>query len=263
MTERVMTCETFDERLSEYLEDTLTRTARSQVEAHRAACLRCAALVRDLEEISQEARALPELTPSRDLWNGIAARIEAPVVPIGTGIPQRRWTTVRLGAAAAALIVATAGVTYRITAHQLRGEQITAIAPDTAQPVTVAINTPAANDSGLRNATADSTPTDTTRMDASSGARVASAPTVAPVTTTYDREIETLRTIMRDRSTELDPRTVAILEGNLRVIDAAIAESRAALATDPASRFLREQLNRALDKKLELLRTAALLRPRT
>ena len=41
------------------------------------------------------------------------------------------------------------------------------------------------------------------------------------------------------------------------------AESRAALARDPASHFLRDQLDRALDKKLELLRTAALLRPRT
>jgi len=47
------------------------------------------------------------------------------------------------------------------------------------------------------------------------------------------------------------------------VIDDAIAQSKAALAQDPASRFLNNQLNSALDKKLELLRTAAMLPNRT
>jgi hypothetical protein len=52
---------------------------------------------------------------------------------------------------------------------------------------------------------------------------------------------------------------VAIIEKNLEIIDAAIAQSRAALARDPASMMLSEQLTHALDKKVELLRTAALL----
>jgi hypothetical protein len=61
------------------------------------------------------------------------------------------------------------------------------------------------------------------------------------------------------RKTQLDPSTVAIIEKNLEIIDAAIAQSRAALARDPASMMLSEQLTHALDKKVELLRTAALL----
>ncbi|MBX6722468.1 MAG: hypothetical protein IRY92_04385 [Dactylosporangium sp.] len=43
------------------------------------------------------------------------------------------------------------------------------------------------------------------------------------------------------------------------MIDRAIAESRAALAKDPASGLLNDQLNIALDRKVELLRTVALL----
>jgi hypothetical protein len=56
---------------------------------------------------------------------------------------------------------------------------------------------------------------------------------------------------------------VKIIEKNLLVIDKAIAESRAALAKDPHSRFLNEQLTRVLDQKVGLLRTAALLPART
>jgi hypothetical protein len=79
----------------------------------------------------------------------------------------------------------------------------------------------------------------------------------------YDREISKLRSIMKSRRSQLDPRTVAVLEQSIAVIDSAIAQSRAALAKDPASGFLAEQLNHSLEKKVELLRTAAMLPART
>jgi len=75
----------------------------------------------------------------------------------------------------------------------------------------------------------------------------------------YGKEIALLQKIVSQRRTQLDPSTVAIIEKNLEIIDAAIAQSRAALARDPASMMLSEQLTHALDKKVELLRTAALL----
>jgi hypothetical protein len=53
-----------------------------------------------------------------------------------------------------------------------------------------------------------------------------------------------------------------VLVRNLVIIDAAIAQSRAALARDPHSPFLGDQLTRALGQKVELLRTVALM-PRT
>jgi hypothetical protein len=75
----------------------------------------------------------------------------------------------------------------------------------------------------------------------------------------YGKEIEMLQRIVSQRKTQLDSSTVAIIEKNLKIIDAAIAQSRAALANDPASMLLSGQLTRALDKKVELLRTAAML----
>ena len=68
-----------------------------------------------------------------------------------------------------------------------------------------------------------------------------------------------LQRVVTERKAQLDPATVAIIEKNLQIIDAAIAQSRAALAKDPASRLLSDQLTHALDKKVELLRTAAFL----
>jgi hypothetical protein len=75
----------------------------------------------------------------------------------------------------------------------------------------------------------------------------------------YSKEIEMLQNIVTQRRTQLDSTTIAVIERNLRIIDAAITSSRAALVKDPASRLLGEQLTHALDKKVELLRTAALL----
>ena len=77
--------------------------------------------------------------------------------------------------------------------------------------------------------------------------------------TQMDREIATLETILTERRSELDPQTVEVLERNLAVIDAAIAEARDALAADPASQFLAQRFTRAYTSKLTLLRGAAQL----
>jgi hypothetical protein len=88
------------------------------------------------------------------------------------------------------------------------------------------------------------------------------APDVRPASreaATYDRDVAALRTIVTQRRSELDSATVAVLERNLAIIDAAIAESRAALSRDPRSPVVGDQLQRALARKVELLRTIATL----
>jgi hypothetical protein len=90
------------------------------------------------------------------------------------------------------------------------------------------------------------------------------AATAAPAAeATYDREIAQMRRLLDARSGSLDDSTVAVLRRNLGIIDAAIRESRAALARDPASRLLNDQLTDALDQKLALMRTAVILTSRT
>jgi predicted O-linked N-acetylglucosamine transferase (SPINDLY family) len=82
-----------------------------------------------------------------------------------------------------------------------------------------------------------------------------------PVTAqqTYDDEIARLRTVVNRRRPQLDSATVVVIEHNLKVIDDAIAQCKQALKKDPASRFLMESLNDAMDNKVQLLRTAAVL----
>jgi hypothetical protein len=79
----------------------------------------------------------------------------------------------------------------------------------------------------------------------------------------YSSEITRLRAIVQQRRSQLDPVTISVIERNLKVIDDAIAQCRLALAKDPASRFLMESLNSALETKVELLRTATMLPARS
>ena len=72
-------------------------------------------------------------------------------------------------------------------------------------------------------------------------------------------EITLLDSLVRTRREPLDPKTVAMIEQNLKIIDKAIAESRAALAKDPKSPMLSNQLDNVLGSKVELLRTVAFL----
>lgn len=247
---------------------------RAPVEMHLRECVRCAGLMRDLDNIQRDASALPDLAPARDLWEGIEARIAAPVIPLAARTERRRsFALAWMGVAAAALIVSTAGITYTLTERSLaprQGDLPTAAVTPTqrqtdpqneggsgvqASPTAVAV-TPNPVESGSSNGGS--------RTAESSGPPGATA--VSPVSLTgqqpeavYGKEIALLQQIMSQRKTQLDSSTVLIIERNLRIIDAAIEQSRAALAKDPASRLLSEQLTHALDKKVELLRTAALL----
>jgi Putative zinc-finger len=81
----------------------------------------------------------------------------------------------------------------------------------------------------------------------------------AAVQTDFDRTTSDLGLIVAAERERLRPETVALLERNLAIIDAAIAESRAALARDPASVELRGLFAAAARQKVELLRWAARL----
>ena len=66
-------------------------------------------------------------------------------------------------------------------------------------------------------------------------------------------ELETLLAAQRD---SLTPETIRLVEDNLRVIDAALGEARAALREDPANPALTDLVRSAYEKKIDLLRHA-------
>jgi hypothetical protein len=272
MTTNAMSCELFNDRLMDYLEHETDDVTRLAIERHAVTCADCGALLADLRKLRVDAANLPELMPSHDLWSGIAARIEAPVVSINAGrTTDARRTTYGVGswtrrALIAASLVGAAGIGYTVASRrgatmvvspmspvavQQRAETVYTTPPNLAStgqvPETVIVREPAP---------AAQTPvTPVARNDAAS--------VVAVMSRDYDREITRLHALIEQRRNQMDPTTVAIVEKNLQVIDTAIAECRKAIERDPSSRFLIESLNQSLQTKVELMRTAALLPTRT
>jgi len=261
MTHPTITCERFNETLADFLERALSEPARAAMEAHAVGCSECGPLLADLRRLRIDAANLPELSPSRDLWSGIADRIEAPVVafPGSPSVRQRRWGRyVSFGVAAAALIAVTATITHRMDGgpggHTNGG------------PVDRLTGGPKAN-SGQ---TAAVTPSVSLPVDSGPPVHRSTGQPVSPTThlasnakpsaqQTYDREITKLLVVYNQRRPDLDSTTVAIVKKNLKIIDEAIAQTKLALKRDPASEFLMESLNDAFDTKIQLLRKVAML----
>lgn len=275
MTNKVQ-CDEFADRLADLLERAVDEPARAALESHALACGECGSLLADLRKLRIEASNLPVLTPSRDLWSGISERIDAPIIPLPTGefaATRRRtmrWPRWASMAAAAILLVAlTSTSTYLLT---VRGRVAT------VTQVASAARVPARD--SAKQATPvtqpESEPAVTARAkDSVQAQRVKSAP-VGTATPTrlasnskpsaeqvYASEISRLHAIVERRRAQLDPVTVSVIERNLKVIDEAIAQCKLALSKDPASRFLMESLNAALETKVNLLRTATMLPSRS
>jgi hypothetical protein len=244
---------------------------RAGLESHALSCADCGALLADMRKLRIDASDLPELVPSHDLWEGVARRIDAPVIPLRGAETERfrrgsrwpRWAA--MAAAAAVLIALTSTSTYLITVHSRTVVTNTANVPRPALDATQLPNRALET----RVATVTSAP------DIARSAMPVAEPKTTPGTTTvrlvskpsaeqvYSSEIARLRTIVDRRRAQLDPVTISVIERNLKVIDDAIAQCRLALAKDPASRFLMESLNNALETKVELLRTATMLPARS
>jgi hypothetical protein len=270
-------CEEFVERLADLLERDIDETARATLESHALSCGDCGPLLADLRKLRIDASNLPMLAPTRDLWQGISQRIDAPVIPLRVGDEGRsrlrtQWSRWASTAAAAMLLVAiTSTATYLVTVRRGSTDSAASLAKtassrldssgsstDRTEPRPVAI-VGAIPDGGQRAATSGgaTTPRGAQIVTVKNTGKKPSAEQV------YSGEITRLRAIVDQRRLQLDPVTISVIERNLKVIDDAIAQCRLALAKDPASRFLVESLNSALETKVELLRTATMLPARS
>jgi hypothetical protein len=169
--------------------------------------------------------------PQRDLWPGVVNKLTTPVSPeLQRSVGGQRtftFTLSQLAIAASFLIAVVAGVTWLATnrtavtgANPVRGEVIQAYsigAPEAAGGQMVPANFADAQ---------------------------------------FNAAVSDLERILRDERDRLDPRTVLVLERNLKAIDDAINEARMALESDPANPFLNSHLADARRRKLDLLRHA-------
>ncbi len=260
MRESTMTCATFEAELGDFLEGTLDDATQAACERHRAGCAACAALVADLDAIVTSASSLPLPAMSRDLWPDIEARLATPVLDLSSAAargaslasvrPAFMWR--RLAVAAVALVTVSAGVTWNIA------RQAGELSPAASAVVASALETTGATETAGTSAASDIAEL---RDPAAVTPVAVAANTARPIAldTIYGREIAMLRTVAEENLGLLDSSTVAVVRRNLDIIDRAIRESREALATDPNSGFLLEQLDRAYERKVDLLRRLATL----
>lgn len=212
-----------DHELSAYLDGELEAADRVRVEAHLAGCADCRQVIEDLRLMVRRAGALDDRPPERDLWPAIEARIAsastADVVPLASRRRRITFSVPQLAAAALALMALSTAV----AAMAMRGSA----APAVSGPAQVGIQ-----------------------------AQGVSLPAPTGLAS-YDAAIADLQQALDQRRTQLDTATVRVIEQNLRVIDQAIAQARAALARDPNSTYLNGYLQRSLGRKLEFLRQVA------
>jgi hypothetical protein len=173
--------------------------------------------------LSQAIGQWREETPAADLWPGVAARLEARTAPRRT---QISFTLPQLAMAASLLIAVASGLTWLAASRP-------ATTADTQATVVAQSESTGAVEGGIVNANF---------ADAQ-----------------FNAAVNDLEQILHSERDRLDPRTVLVIERNLKTIDAAIQEARAALNDDPANAYLNSHLADARRRKLDLLRHATTL----
>jgi hypothetical protein len=154
-------------------------------------------------------------------------------------------------------VAITATITHELTKRSVATTAIQTVAATPKPEATTALRPTTTQIADTSDTVAASSRSSIPSTSSASTTRLASSKPSAEQT--YTAEIARLRTVLARRRPQLDSSTVAVVEHNLQVIDDAIAQCRRALQRDPASRFLMESLNDALDTKVQLLRTAATL----
>jgi hypothetical protein len=180
-----------------------------------------------------------------------------------------RWTGLTR---AAALVLVTAGTTFFLTRQWLGPARVPNVAIDIGTGKRVSNERPAV-EPGIRGPSAGRGQLAPDSIAMPPSGQMGSALTVSaisaaqltpsPEEVVYDKEINKLQRIVRRQKAGLDTSTVTVIDKNLRTLDSAISQIRAALKKDPESSLLDGQASRALEMKVELLRRAAMLRSST
>lgn len=214
-----MTCQELDERLDDWIDGELPEAAAAEVEGHLASCALCQERERRMRQVLAHAASLPRsLTPPRDLWPGIARRVER----------ERSWSWASGSwspwalAAAATVVVGLAAVLW------------TGRPPAAVRTVEIPVATPEA------------------RLAALPG--VVSDPVLAAAEREYEEAANALLEALQKRQSGVQPETLSAVRSNLEVIDRALGEVRQALARNPSNPELNRMLVATHRKKVEVLR---------
>lgn len=204
--------------LNDYFDAELCGVEARELEEHLTECSECRAELDGFEALRTEAKHLPRsIQPRRDLWPGIDSALDR-------RLRDRSLWSLRYPLAVAAVLLIAISSTLTLLLHDR--------SPEPARSRTMVPAGPAVS--------ADALLTSQWRA----------------VEEEYLRATAELLDALETARPELPPATIELIERNLRIIDAAIQESRSALAADPANRDIVQLLAAGYEKKLELLRYA-------
>ncbi len=209
------------------------------MQSHLADCPSCRAAVALLESIRASARGLPRsIEPAGDLWPAITARLDARAVGSPASSPpgaaagpsrdaaalrhRRTWTRTRPALAAAAVALIALGVTTWWIARP-------------SSTVTEVASRPAAEGSSAGSLLGEFGETETAYLAAAAA----------------------LESALATERAHLEPATAAVIDRNLRILDDAIGELRAAAVASPGDPEAVEFLADGYRRKVEVLRRLA------
>ena len=216
------------EQLCDLADGALPPGAEPAVRAHLRACDECLSRFSAISALAASTAALPQaIAPPDDLWGDIRKELR-PRHQIGRR-GMRVWQVRQLAAAAIVIAVVSSALTALIL-RQSRTERIA------QSPVVVPVQQPEPVPLPARLASAENR---------------------------YTRSVDALQRTLAERRDSLAPSTIATVERSLRVADSAIAEARDALARDPANGALAKLFASNYERKIDLLRRATELAPRT
>ena len=216
-----MSCRGYEDQIGDYVDGTMNETERASFESHLTTCASCQAVVADFTVIRAASLSLEPQLPSSQVWQRIAAAIEAEPKPL-LGASSAPWW--RTFAAAASIAVLVAALSW--TAGQLApvpGQRLARVPTTEAEPTSIL--------GEYQLAERDLTST-----------------------------IEGLERIANTDRAALDMETADVVKANLTVLDGAIGESREALKKEPENDVAQQSLFEALRNKVALLQdTIALI----
>jgi hypothetical protein len=241
-----MQCTRYRQSIHELVDGTIGPIRRAELESHLEECADCRALLTDLRSIRDAAASLDRLEPPARVWFQIAGRLrqEGRVAAAIDHRPARARRVALLAIAAALVLAVGTSILLLLPRFRTGGEL-------------PAQNASAPSPAGS-NASADVTVQGVETEFRLAEEHYQNAITKLEQAARLDQAARGAQAPAEQGT--LDPQTAAMLRNNLHVIDSAIAESRAALRTDPQSAAAMGSLFDALKRKVALLQdTIALM----
>lgn len=196
------------------------RTPRAGSREHLESCAECHATFERVQRLLDAAHALPrEIVPPPEVWSALQTRVKS--APRATASRLRSWNLGWLAAAAAVVFFVGGALLLPPSVGKSKGKG-----------AVVQRETPGA---GLQ------------------------SPVVLAVAQNYEPTLADLRRTLEQQRSTLSPATLQVIEKAVATCDTAIAEARAALASDPANQSLLQILSAQFEHKVELLQRATQL----